>query len=99
MAAHDAAAGALVPWLPGGVPFHEWEDEPMLRTYAAQRMQADGGLVFTHFQVGVCLAHTPLVDFVFAHPPMRSPSADHAHGRQLPTLTKHSAVGVGSGLG
>ena len=63
VAAHDAAAGALVPWLPGGVPFHEWEDEPMLRTYAAQRMQADGGLVFTHFQVGVCLAHTPLVDF------------------------------------
>jgi hypothetical protein len=53
VAADDAAAGALVAWLPGGVPFHEWQDEPMVRTYAAQRQQADGSTVFSHFQVDI----------------------------------------------
>lgn len=53
VAADDAAAGALVAWLPGGVPFHEWQDEPMVRTYAAQRQEADGCMVFTHLQVDI----------------------------------------------
>jgi hypothetical protein len=55
----ETGSGALVAWLPNGLPFHEWEDEPMVRTYAVQHQQPNGDTVFTHFQVYSRHSHHP----------------------------------------